>query len=215
MVGVDFAAGAVVGTNVLATASETIDPSITAPGCAAYGGGDVWYSVVVPADGNITLETDLNSGSALTDSGLAVYSGTIGALMLIGCDDDSGNNLFSRIELSGRTPGETLYIRVWEFGNNTFDTFQVAAWNPNVLAIDDVTLDGFSYYPNPVKNILQLTSPKIIETVSVYSLTGKEILSKTPKTADYQLDMSSLASGTYLIKVDINGRIATYKIIKD
>jgi hypothetical protein len=138
--GIDFAANAIVGSNVGATASQLLDPTTPAPGCAAYSGSDVWFSVIVPASGNLTLETDAAAGSTLLDTGLAIYSGTPGGLALEACDDDSGNGFFTRIDLSGRTPGETLYVRGWEYAGGTQDTFQISAWEfvpPPAPANDD------------------------------------------------------------------------------
>ena len=87
-------------TNALATAS----PSVPAPGCASYLGGDVWFSVTVPASGALTFNS--NTG-VITDGGMAIYSGTCGALSLIECDDDDSNNgLMALITRTGLTPGE-------------------------------------------------------------------------------------------------------------
>jgi hypothetical protein len=139
-VGQDFAAEAIVGTNVAATASEVADPSIPAPGCADYSGGDVWYTAQVTANGSLTLETNSNS-DGIGDMGIAVYSGTIGALTLVECDDDdSPDGLFSLVAVTGRTPGETLYLRAWEYGNDVVGTFQVSAWDVTV----PVELQSFS-----------------------------------------------------------------------
>jgi hypothetical protein len=35
---------------------------------------DVWYSVVVPASGSLTIETAAETGTAMTDSVLTIYS---------------------------------------------------------------------------------------------------------------------------------------------
>ena len=59
------------------------------PGCASYAGGDVWFRVTVPASGILNIDTQTG---VMTDSGMAVYSGTCGSLSLITCDDDSSAN---------------------------------------------------------------------------------------------------------------------------
>ena len=110
-------------SNALATASSTV--GTPDPGCASYLGGDVWFSAVVPANG--TLIIDSQAGT-LTDSGMALYSGSCSALTLIECDDDdSTNGAMSLINRSGLTPGSTVYIRFWEFGNNNNGTFGICA----------------------------------------------------------------------------------------
>lgn len=108
--------------------SATDSAGVPAPGCGFYSGGDVWFSYVVNATGELTIDTQTGD---ITDSGMAVYSGTCGALTLIECDDDdSPNGAMSFINLTGRTPGETLYIRVWEYGNNNNGVFSICITSP-------------------------------------------------------------------------------------
>lgn len=113
-------------------AGATDTPGVPAPGCASYSGQDVWFTVTVPASGNVTIDTDVGG---ITDSGMAAYSGTCASLTLVDCDDDgSSNGLFmSMLELTGQTPGATLWIRVWEWGGGT-GTFDICAFEPVVAA---------------------------------------------------------------------------------
>lgn len=114
----------------------TDDIGIPAPGCGGYTGGDVWFSVVVPASGNLLVDTDTIpnasatniGGNHLYDLGMAVYSGNCGSLALVSCDDDnSANGANPKISLSGRTPGEVLHIRVWDKLNNEDGYFTICA----------------------------------------------------------------------------------------
>ncbi|MCF6129756.1 T9SS type A sorting domain-containing protein [Flavobacterium sp. AS60] len=109
---------------------------IPAPGCASYSGSDVWFSAVVPATGVLTV--DLQTG-VMTDSGMAFYSGTCGSLTLLECDDDdSTNGLMSNISMSGLTPGQTIFIRVWEYGNDNNGTFGICATTPSCPPTSDL-----------------------------------------------------------------------------
>jgi hypothetical protein len=115
-------------SNQFATGST----GIPAPTCSLYSGGDVWFTVTVPASGNIVIDTDTG---VITDSGMAIYSatGTCPSLTLtqIACDDDgSANGAMSAITTSGLTPGATIYIRVWEYGNNNNGTFDICVSEP-------------------------------------------------------------------------------------
>ena len=98
------------------TTAATASVGVPAPGCASYNGGDVWFSVTVPANGNLIF--DSNTGS-LTDGGMAIYRGTCNSLTLIECDDDdSANGAMPLINSTGLIPGETIWIRFWRFGGN-------------------------------------------------------------------------------------------------
>lgn len=85
-----------------------------APGCANYGGSDVWFSVVVPAGG--VLDFDTQAGEVV-DGGMAIYRGTCDNLQLIACDDNTSNNAnMPEIIQGSLTPGSTIWIRFWSNG---------------------------------------------------------------------------------------------------
>jgi hypothetical protein len=211
--GGDFAAGALTTTNVGAT-------STTAASCQLSSDESVWYSVVVPASGSITIETGDVGGSLFDDSVVTVFSGDCSTLTEIDCDDDaSDNGLFSLIELTGRTPGETLYISVWRytgaFATGDWGQFQISAYDAS-LGIDQFNSNDFAVYPNPVKNVLNLTSNLTdITSVAVYNLLGQQVIAKPINASQGQIDMSSLPQGTYMVKVTANNQVKTMKVIKE
>lgn len=116
-------------TYTTAGATATTCGTIAAPGCANYLGGDVWFSVTVPASGMLTIDTD---DMGITDGGMALYTGTAcGTMSLVTCDDDNSSNGFMPyISASGLTAGSTVYIRVWEYGNDNSGTFGICVTNP-------------------------------------------------------------------------------------
>lgn len=109
-------------------AGATNSPGITAPGCANYSGGDIWFKVVVPANGIIYVDT---IEGVMTDGGMAFYNGTCGSLFLMECDNnDSTNGDMPFISRTGLTPGQTIFIRMWENGNNNNGTFGICVTSP-------------------------------------------------------------------------------------
>jgi hypothetical protein len=105
-----------------------------APGCGNYTTGDIWFKVTVPASGNILI--DSKEGS-ITDSDIAIYNGTCGSLNLIECDDyDSPNGWMASIYRTGLTPGETIWIRVWDY-NGTTGTFDMCITTLNPPSNDE------------------------------------------------------------------------------
>ena len=137
-VGSTFEDNPFTGTNVDATDSEVTDTSIVAPGCANYQGGDVWYSVTVPANGNIVIETREVINSNFGDTGIAIYNST-DLTTVIACDDTNGLGNFSLIRLTSLTPGDQLLVRVWEFSNNGFGDFTIAAYTADSPSNDETT----------------------------------------------------------------------------
>lgn len=211
--GVLFTDNPTVGTNEFATTS-TGSP---APGCASYNGGDLWYSVVVPADGNIILEMNSNPTGGGGDAGAAAYSGTCGSLVLISCDDDgSDDGLYPLVSISDPAlAGQTIYFRVWEYGNNATINFQVSAYSATLSVEDFQQQELFTYYPNPVSNALTLKAQQNIQDVAVYNMLGQEVLSVTPNSVTSEVNMTSLQAGAYFVKVMVANTTETIRIIKN
>jgi len=121
-------------TTQYSNATATATAGVPVPGCANYQGGDVWFTATVPGDGNLNLESEKVSGpNGVSDGGMAVYTSATcaGPFTEVGCDADSntgGNGNMPLLNLTGLTPGSTVYIRFWEEGNNNNGNFDLCAW---------------------------------------------------------------------------------------
>lgn len=170
-------------TNATATDSGVVDP-----GCANYNGADVWFSVVVPAGGAIIIDTQ---SGVITDSGMALYSGTCGALTLIDCDDDGGTGLMSNIFATGLTAGSTVYIRVWEYGGNNNGTFDLCVYEPPPPPPNDECTGALSVTVNPDQSCASTTAGTI-ESATDSGVSGSGCFG----TADDDVWFSFVATGT-------------------
>jgi len=210
--GADYAAGALTATNVNATTSDLV------PSCQANYSGDVWFTVVVPADGALTLETGAVEGSENDDTVMVAYRGTCDALEPIECDDDdSSQGLFSKLELTGLNPGETLYVGVWQYNFAFFPStpgaFQISAYNAS-LATTAFQSSKLQYFPNPVNDVLNISYSENIQSVNVYNMLGQQVLTAKVDTKDAKIDVSSLATGNYVVKANTNDAVQVMKIVK-
>jgi hypothetical protein len=209
--GLNFEEHAMTATNVGASKSL----GYPNPTCAAFAfGGDVWFSIVVPETGNITIETKQANGSPLIDTGLNVFSGSCGALTVLGCNDEGGDGGFSLLSLTGLAPGSTIYARVWEYANDTLGPFRISAWS-NTLATDSFDFDEFSFYPNPVKDVLQLSYSHNISEIRISNIIGQTVLTKINSSKSAQVDMSALPPGTYIVRVTSENLVRTVKVVKE
>ncbi len=96
------------------------------PGCANYTGADVWFMMQVPASGSLSFETMAGN---INDTGIGVWrGGACNSLQRLGCDDDGGAGYYSFLLLYGLTPGETIYIQVFGYGNSV-GSFQICVEN--------------------------------------------------------------------------------------
>lgn len=107
------------------TTGATATTGVPAPTCANYNGGDVWFALTVPASGAVTVTT---AAGVVTDGGMALYTATAcnGTFTQIACNDDA-NGLMPEIVASGLTPGSTVYVRFWEYGNDNPGSFSICA----------------------------------------------------------------------------------------
>ncbi|WP_026449749.1 T9SS type A sorting domain-containing protein [Aequorivita capsosiphonis] len=99
--------------------------------------------------------------------------------------------------------------------NNGCAELGLVAISGDALGVSENSLEGFSYYPNPATNVLNLKSMRNIENVSIYNLLGQQVINSRINATDSQLDVSSLNTGAYIMKVEVNGEMGTYKLIKN
>ena len=66
-------------------------------------------------------------------------------------------------------------------------------------------------YPNPFKNNVTVKSLKQIKQIIIYDIKGEKLYQFYPVRDVFQLDLNSLKSGLYIIKIDDNFR----KLIKE
>ncbi|MGH2667173.1 choice-of-anchor J domain-containing protein [Flavobacterium sp.] len=210
--GGSYSANIANGSNSQATASPE-----AATTCFGFFGGDVWYSVIVPPSGNITIETgDTSAGNAPAfDSVISIYSGVCGSLTHIDCDDDgAATGGYSLKAITGQTPGTTLYVRVFEYFNDSVADFGIAAYDTSLSTPSFGNADGLSVFPNPATDVLNIAYTSVISKIAIYNLLGQEVLNRSINATQSQVDISSLTNGTYLVKVEVDGLIKTLKIVK-
>ena len=112
------------------TISATASVGVADPSCGAYAGGDVWFQVVVPASGNLIIQTQtINSG---LDASMAIYSGACGALTEIACCADNGSDLDPMISSNSLIPGSNVFIRYWMANGAAGADFNICVYSPPV-----------------------------------------------------------------------------------
>lgn len=82
------------------------------------------------------------------------------------------------------------------------------------LGVNDLSSFDFAYYPNPVKDVLNIQSKAAVKEVSIFNLAGQKVVNHA-RVSQGQIDVNSLTPGTYVFKVTLeNGQIETFKIVK-
>ncbi|RKS02478.1 T9SS type A sorting domain-containing protein [Flavobacterium sp. 102] len=211
------------GTNTNGTNLGATDSGVALAVCFNYGENDVWYSFVAPSDAaTVDISTDFLGGT-LYDTDVALYSGTCGALTEIDCDNDGGvvvqPNGFSWNSLildSPVTANSTYYVRVSGYSDVAVGSFCLRVSKNQLLSNESFDSSNFEHYPNPVKNVLNLSYSQEISSVEVYNLLGQKMSTNTIGANLGQVDMTGLASGTYLVKVTAaDNQSKTIRVIKE
>jgi hypothetical protein len=82
----------------------------------------------------------------------------------------------------------------------------------DVSAISENTIEGFNMYPNPVKDVLNITTlQNTTKNVQIFNVLGKQILAKT--VTGTTINVANLNAGIYLIKVEEAGNTITRKLV--
>ena len=88
--------------------------------------------------------------------------------------------------------------------------FDVVA--PN--SVEELKLDKFSVYPNPVSDLLTIETSELVDEITIYNLLGSAVLNINPDNQTSVLDLSSFSFGMYLVEVRIDDAFKTIKITK-
>lgn len=109
---------------------------------------------------------------------------------------------------------EPIWIEYADEFGGTFEGIMSIDGECEELGVTDLNAFDFTFYPNPVKDILNISTKKSVQNLSVFNLAGQQVL-KDAKVYNGQINMNSLIPGIYLFKVTLeDGQVETFKIVK-
>ncbi|MDG1685625.1 MAG: T9SS type A sorting domain-containing protein [Flavobacteriaceae bacterium] len=180
---------------------------------------DVWYKVEVPSSGKFKMYAEGNyfGESSLT---AVLFTESAGIYTRFDCTEIVHHN--SILEITGRTEGEIIYIQIlsneelYAYDGTDFSTFtlDICVFHSETLDLPQTQKPLLSYYSNPMGNRLRVESPYDIQSLAVYDLVGREVLTKSPQKQKLTLDTYSLAPGVYLLNVQTAEGQQTVKLVK-
>jgi hypothetical protein len=84
------------------------------------------------------------------------------------------------------------------------------------LGVGEVEIEGLVLYPNPANSIVTIVSPVTpIETIMVYSFTGRQVLQKEVSENQTTIDVSGFATGMYFVRVTSKNASTVVQILKN
>jgi len=91
------------------------------------------------------------------------------------------------------------------------EIFQAAEGDVIYASIDENFGENISVYPNPANENITITNA-LNSDIMLYDLFGKLVMSDNNISNDYQLNISTLSKGTYIMKIINGDNISTRKI---
>ncbi len=103
-----------------------------------------------------------------------------------------------------------------EYGNESTCTFELTV--ESVLGVNQNSLDaGIALYPNPASNVVNLVNKTDIalDTMMIYDINGKLVnqVSLTTMQGEKAVDVSSLATGVYVVRIIGNNASTVKRLI--
>lgn len=164
-------------------------------------GGSTW----VPQCGKYTNPGSTNNAQP---TGQPLYDGVQNDWVLeeIELSDYLGESILVRFQL--RSDGGLRQDGFY------FDDLTINVLEDSVLGNSDVEATVFGIYPNPVKDILNITTSAANYEVAVYNLQGQLVKTYANNSGSQSLDYSSFADGLYILKLSSEETTQSFKIIK-
>jgi len=129
-------------------------------------------------------------------------------------------NMFDPSQANIGSSNVIIYTNLQNLGNNTVCS-DTAAIHVTILDCTSIgeekqSSSFISIYPNPGTGRFIISSPlEKIERVTLFDLTGKEILSRSVKEENYfDLDLSAFPSGVYIAEITLPSKVLRSRINK-
>lgn len=196
------------------------------------GAGEVWGGSYL----EMTNPIDFSNSTTFT---VKVWSPRVGANLLLKVENSNDPNIFVEEEVASTVANawEELsfdmsavdmnndyqkIVLIWDNGtagdgsaNFTFYFDDISLGNVATGTVAPQAFEGLKYYPNPVNDLLSISSQESITGVQVYDLLGKEVLNIAPGVQNPQIDMQSLNTGAYIVRVSSKDAVKNFRIVKN
>lgn len=157
------------------------------------------YAIYVADEDEETLTFEIIFGETLTAGG-----------------DGNAKDITASVPISYAGKNLIFLIRHYDCTNQNqllVDDFEVSY--STSLSTKNNTLEISKVFPNPVQDILNIKTNDIIEKITVTNQLGQRVLIiEKDNIINNSVNLSNLAKGLYLVKVEANNKASVIKIIK-
>ena len=126
----------------------------------------------------------------------------------------SFNNTLFDSELREINTDTGLTISLGTITPGSLDQFAWADLFGDLVGIEDIQLDGFTYSPNPATTFIDLKANSNIQSLEIYNILGQKVLQQNIEALTSTIDIQHLKSGYYILNVSVNGNKGSFKLLK-
>jgi len=166
--------------------------------------------------------TTIGVASNINGIGARIEVHTAGGIQIRDVRSGEGFRFMSTLNAHfgiGTETAITNIIIYWPSGiidnieNPTINTHHVIT-EGQTLSVEDETLVNTVIYPNPVGKIMNINSPVSLvgKIATVFNIEGKRVMNL--KLTKHTIDVSNLSQGSYILRLESNGKMFTKKFIK-
>lgn len=174
----------------------------------------IWYKVVENDGTDARIwsywKDDANSSVADATTDDALRGPANGYL-------DNNGGAWSKYEVTVTAPvGATqFYFELRTYKNAVTYWDDLSFFHNATASLKENSIEGFATYPNPVtKNKFTIKSNSSdTKQVSIFNVLGKRVLSSSFSGVKSDIDVSSISSGVYILKVTEGIKTATSKLV--
>ncbi|CAN1516579.1 Secretion system C-terminal sorting domain [Flavobacteriaceae bacterium] len=210
-----------INNSTTTTETQVACDSFTWNGTTYQTGGVYTFSSVNTAGCTNVATLNLTINSTPAPTGAATQS--LSSLLTVGDIVVVGSNVVWYASSADAASGSFPLSNATVLANTTYFATQTIAGcvsttslavTITTLANQDFDMTQFSYYPNPVIDLLNVSYSQDMTNVKVFNMIGQQLLSKDVNATTTQIDMSSYAIGAYFIQVSTGNAMKTVRVIK-
>ncbi|SNR17657.1 T9SS type A sorting domain-containing protein [Tenacibaculum jejuense] len=182
---------------------ESSNPPFTT---STYNLGDVLFIVMAYDLDNEVVSLWINPDSATFEGAAPTPD--------LGGNDPSAPSFINTFILRQDSTNETPTIEIDELRIAT-TWAEVTPKDNSTASIIENEIDGFGVYPNPTNNkTFTLTSASVdVKDIQIFNMIGKKVYETSISGTKKDVNVSSIGSGMYILKVVESNKIATQRLI--
>ena len=164
--------------------------------------GQLINHIAYSVDGVNYIQTDLTQTSFNIGTDFSLVSIDLSSIPAV----NNNANFKIRITFEGNTTAAN--------GNNRLDNITLKGVVDN-LSVPSANQTTYQVFPNPFTNTIQVISSEEMIELSIYDIVGKKIWHKTNVNQNSEtIDLATLNTGVYLLKIKTTNGLITHKLVK-